>query len=172
MPPKRNARKAAPRAEGKHATGAARKLANRAGSRATRKTARREPSELEIIPGVGVSIAEDLNRIGITRIAQLKDENPERLYDHICAADGVKHDRCLLYVFRCAVYYASKRRHDPEKLKWWNWKDLPLQSAPPPTSRTASRRAPTDRAPSGRTATGRARPSAATPAKTTRTARN
>ncbi|NMB56563.1 pathogenicity locus, partial [Candidatus Beckwithbacteria bacterium] len=31
-------------------------------------------------------------------------------------------DRCLLYVFRCAVYYAKGGR-DPEKLKWWNWKD-------------------------------------------------
>jgi hypothetical protein len=32
-------------------------------------------------------------------------------------------DRCLLYVFRCAVYFAEHTRHDPELLKWWNWKD-------------------------------------------------
>lgn len=32
-------------------------------------------------------------------------------------------DRCMLYVFRCAVYYASSEQHDPELLKWWNWKD-------------------------------------------------
>jgi len=34
-------------------------------------------------------------------------------------------DRCLLYVFRCAVYYASTspELYDIEKLKWWNWKD-------------------------------------------------
>lgn len=87
-----------------------------------RKTVRRARSELEEIPGVGVSIAQDLERIGITHVAQLKGENPQQLYDHICAVDGVQHDRCLLYVFRCAVYYASKKRHDPEKLKWWNWK--------------------------------------------------
>jgi hypothetical protein len=29
----------------------------------------------------------------------------------------------MLYVFRTAVYYASNSKHDPEKLKWWNWKD-------------------------------------------------
>ena len=36
---------------------------------------------------------------------------------------GVVQDRCLLYVFRCAVYYASAQKHEPEKLKWWNWKE-------------------------------------------------
>ncbi|HBE04968.1 MAG TPA: hypothetical protein DCY85_00570 [Firmicutes bacterium] len=30
---------------------------------------------------------------------------------------------CVLYVYSCAVYYASNERHDQEKLKWWNWKD-------------------------------------------------
>jgi hypothetical protein len=32
-------------------------------------------------------------------------------------------DPCVLYVFRCAVYYASHEVHDPDLLKWWNWKD-------------------------------------------------
>jgi hypothetical protein len=32
-------------------------------------------------------------------------------------------DRCWLYVARCAEYFASEARRDPEKLKWWNWKD-------------------------------------------------
>ncbi len=26
-------------------------------------------------------------------------------------------------MFRCAVYFASSEKHDPELLKWWNWKD-------------------------------------------------
>jgi Pathogenicity locus len=81
-------------------------------------------SELEKIPGIGPSIAADLNGIGITRIAQLKEKSPQKLYDQLCAATGVKHDRCILYVFRCAVYYASHAKHDAEKLKWWNWKDV------------------------------------------------
>jgi hypothetical protein len=36
---------------------------------------------------------------------------------------GVLIDRCQLYVYRCAVYYAGTPGPDPEKLKWWNWKD-------------------------------------------------
>jgi Pathogenicity locus len=89
-------------------------------------------SELEKVPGIGPSIARDLERIGITEIRQLKTQSPQQLYDDLCAVDRIAHDRCLLYVFRCAVYYASHRRHDPEKLKWWNWKDTPV---PQPASR-------------------------------------
>ncbi|MEJ2052157.1 MAG: helix-hairpin-helix domain-containing protein, partial [Calditrichota bacterium] len=40
-----------------------------------------------------------------------------------CFQSGYKVDRCMLYVFRTAVYYVSNTGHDPEKLKWWNWKD-------------------------------------------------
>jgi hypothetical protein len=29
----------------------------------------------------------------------------------------------MLYVFRCAVYFATEEFHDPELLKWWTWKD-------------------------------------------------
>jgi len=32
-------------------------------------------------------------------------------------------DRCVLYVYRLAVYFAENETHEPEKLKWWNWKD-------------------------------------------------
>lgn len=79
--------------------------------------------ELMQIPGVGKSIANDLLNIGITSIAQLKNQSPEELYHLSNNYAGVVQDRCLLYVFRCAVYYASEKRHDPEKLKWWNWKE-------------------------------------------------
>jgi hypothetical protein len=87
------------------------------------KTLKRAKSELQIIPGVGPSIAADLNGIGISKVAQLKGKSPQALYDKLCRTTGIVHDRCVLYVFRCAVYYASTSRHDPEKLKWWNWKD-------------------------------------------------
>ncbi|MBW8041138.1 MAG: hypothetical protein FVQ85_14200 [Planctomycetes bacterium] len=29
----------------------------------------------------------------------------------------------MLYVIRCAIYYASNTDHDPKLLKWWNWRD-------------------------------------------------
>jgi len=32
-------------------------------------------------------------------------------------------DRCVLYIFREAVYFAGNPQPEPELLKWWNWKD-------------------------------------------------
>ena len=80
-------------------------------------------SELESIPGVGPSIAEDLRVLGYRTIADLKDQNPQYMYDKLCALQGAKLDRCLLYVFRCAVYFASNSTHQPSLLLWWNWKN-------------------------------------------------
>lgn len=78
-----------------------------------------------LIPGVGKSIAQDLVNINIETIAQLKGKDPQTLYDQSNAYAGMVQDRCLLYVFRCAVYYADTppAHRDPEHLKWWNWKE-------------------------------------------------
>lgn len=80
-------------------------------------------NNLRLIPGVGKAIEEDLQQIGIRSVADLVGKDPEKLYDTMCKAQSVKLDRCMLYVLRCAVYFASHSSHDPEKLKWWNWKD-------------------------------------------------
>jgi len=79
--------------------------------------------DLQIIPGVGKAIAEDLYQLGIHHVNQLADRDPEELYHHLCQQTGSNIDRCMLYVFRCAVYFASTPDPDPELLKWWNWKD-------------------------------------------------
>lgn len=78
---------------------------------------------LESIPGVGKSIAQDLRDIGVDRPSCLQGKNPERLYAKLSKLRGTHIDRCMLYTFRCAVYFVNTRKHDPEKLKWWYWKD-------------------------------------------------
>jgi hypothetical protein len=78
---------------------------------------------LSEIPGVGPSIAADLYRLGVREVAELRGRSPESLYTELCRDVGRHVDRCVLYVFRCAVYFASEARPDPELLKWWNWKD-------------------------------------------------
>lgn len=82
-------------------------------------------TDLQTIPGVGPSIAKDLHGLGIRQVEDLRRADPERLYERLCIQHGVMVDRCVLYVFRCAVYFASHEEHDPELLKWWNWKDAP-----------------------------------------------
>ena len=79
--------------------------------------------QLEQIPGVGGKIAQTLREIGIHSIGELSGKNPEKLYQKLRVYSAGSVDRCMLYVLRCAVYYASNTKHDPKLLKWWNWKD-------------------------------------------------
>ena len=75
------------------------------------------------IPGVGIAVAEDLWQLGFKSVSELKNQDPEMLYEKLCHLQGCRVDRCMLYVFRCAVYFASNEKYDPHLLKWWNWKD-------------------------------------------------
>ncbi|HTQ29163.1 MAG TPA: helix-hairpin-helix domain-containing protein [Puia sp.] len=79
--------------------------------------------KLQVIPGIGSSIAGDLYNIGIRRVGDLKGKNPETLFRQSNRLAGVTQDRCLLYTFRCAVYFAETPDPDIKKLKWWYWKD-------------------------------------------------
>ena len=80
-------------------------------------------SDLQKIPGIGANLEHHLHNIGIRCIADLVGKNPEDLYHLDCLKKGFQDDRCVLYVFRCAVYFAEHKQHEPEKLKWWYWKD-------------------------------------------------
>lgn len=79
--------------------------------------------QLQKIPGVGPSIANDLYLQGIRSIDDLKYKDAQKMYKEQCELQGIHVDRCLLYVFRCAIYFASHTHHRPELLLWWNWKD-------------------------------------------------
>lgn len=79
--------------------------------------------DLQKIPGVGRSISKDLVDLGYRKVNELKGENPETMYQNLVDLRGEHIDRCVLYVFRCAVYYASNSKHEPDLLKWWNWKN-------------------------------------------------
>jgi len=80
-------------------------------------------ADLQSIPGVGPSIARDLTDLGYKAVSHLEGQDPEKMYQRLMRQRGTHIDRCVLYVFRCAVYFASNESHDPELLKWWNWKD-------------------------------------------------
>lgn len=87
------------------------------------KKANNNLKDLQTIPGIGKNIAQDFWNIGIKKVSDLKGKDPEKLYLKLCAKQGYQIDRCVLYVCRCAVYFAQTKNPKPEKLKWWNWKD-------------------------------------------------
>jgi len=85
--------------------------------------------ELQLLPGVGPSIAEDLRQLGVRSIKDLARRDPERMYEELNKLTGQRQDPCVLYVFRCAVYAARTPQPEPALKKWWNWKDRPLAPA-------------------------------------------
>jgi len=95
-----------------------------------------------VIPGVGPKSAAEFEAVGLETLDDLKECDPERLYKSICVLFGGVVDRCMLYVCRCAVYFASKpsEEHDPELLKWWNWKEPDWNPKKNKTKTQASRR--------------------------------
>lgn len=81
--------------------------------------------DLMTIPGIGKSLSEDLWSLGIHKVSDLAGKNPAILYNKLNKLSGTRQDPCVLYTFRCAVYFASEKRLNSEKLKWWYWKDKP-----------------------------------------------
>lgn len=85
--------------------------------------------DLQTVPGVGPSIARDLRDLGVTSVSALARRDPERLYRALNRRTGVTQDPCVLYTFRCAVYFARTARPKPELLQWWRWKGRRLAPA-------------------------------------------
>ena len=81
--------------------------------------------ELLIIPGVGKVVANDLWNLGYKSINDLKQQEAEEIYIRHNDLRGQVQDICMLYTFRCAVYFANTYGdiQEPEKLKWWYWID-------------------------------------------------
>ena len=77
------------------------------------------------IPGVGARTAAVMEALGLRQVSDLRGRDPEELYLKECLMKGYQEDRCALYVWRAAVYYADHPDRAPEKLKWWYWKDKP-----------------------------------------------
>ena len=82
-------------------------------------------SSLRDIPGVGPRTAAVMEALGVRQVSDLRGQDPEALYLRECLMKGYREDRCALYVWRAAVYYADHEDRDPEKLNWWYWKDKP-----------------------------------------------
>ena len=86
-------------------------------------------SDLQSAPGIGPSMARDLRDLGFHRLQDLHGADPQTMYDNLRVMRGGYMDRCVLYVFRCVVYFANNSNHDRELLKWWNWKDRVSQTS-------------------------------------------
>ena len=84
----------------------------------TRKAATaRAATELEAIPNIGASVAQDLRLIGIQRPAQLIGRDPHTLYETLCARTRSRQDPCVLDTFISAVRFMEGAPARP----WWHY---------------------------------------------------
>jgi hypothetical protein len=81
-------------------------------------------NDLTQISGIGKNMAQHLIRAGYPDINSLKGQNADEIYGRDCLAQGFRVDRCALYCYRLAVYYADHNGLLPlDKRHWWDWKD-------------------------------------------------
>lgn len=74
-----------------------------------------EAINLENIPNIGLSIANDLRGIGVALPIDLKSKDPYKLYVKLCKETKKYHDPCVLDVFISAVYFMNGSKPKP----WW-----------------------------------------------------
>ncbi|MDR1131805.1 MAG: helix-hairpin-helix domain-containing protein [Oscillospiraceae bacterium] len=80
-------------------------------------------TDLTNIPGIGNNMAKHLIRAGFSTVESLRGKSPEDVYTADCIAQEMPVDRCALYCYRLAVYYADHDGLLPEdKQNWWDWK--------------------------------------------------
>jgi pathogenicity locus Cdd1 protein len=74
-------------------------------------------TELESIPNIGPSLAQDLRRIGIKRPHQLIGCDPELLYKALCELTRARQDPCVLDTFISAIRFMEGAPARP----WWHY---------------------------------------------------
>ena len=72
---------------------------------------------LEQVPNIGPRIASDLRLLGIKEPADLKTQDPYKLYVQLCEKTKTYKDPCVLDVFMSAVYFAEGKKAKP----WWDF---------------------------------------------------
>ncbi|MDX1396237.1 MAG: helix-hairpin-helix domain-containing protein [Gemmatimonadota bacterium] len=80
-------------------------------------------TDLQTIPYVGPRTSEALESLGYACVEDLVGQDPAEMYRRLAVGEDYL-DRCVLYVFRSAVYYAETPDPDPELLDWWKWKGV------------------------------------------------
>jgi hypothetical protein len=76
---------------------------------------------LEDLVSIGPAMLRDFDLLGIRSVAQLARQNPEKLYERLCAKTGQAVDICCLDVFTAAVAQARNPRLPSAQRQWWYW---------------------------------------------------
>lgn len=74
-------------------------------------------SELLTLKNVGRATVQDLALLGITTIEQLKDQNPDQLFERLQKITGCTQNPCVWDIFAAIVYQAQTG----QAVDWWHF---------------------------------------------------
>jgi hypothetical protein len=77
--------------------------------------------KLRDLVSIGPAMLRDFERLGISSVAKLSRQNPEKLYEKLCQITGQPQDICCLDVFRAAVAQARNPLLPLDQCQWWYW---------------------------------------------------
>lgn len=80
-------------------------------------------SDISTVPGIEHEAVEALRELGFNTVGELRAKDAEEMYYKLSLERGEVAEKELLYQFRCAIYYATVKKADPKKLRWWYWRD-------------------------------------------------
>ena len=81
----------------------------------------RKRKNLTTLRSIGKAAAKDLHSLGIVWVDELIGRDGLELYHDLCKKTGLRHDPCVLDVFRCAIAQAENPELPVEKRDWWYW---------------------------------------------------
>ncbi len=76
-----------------------------------------ECEQLEQLPNIGPSLAEDLRSIGVVAPQDLATHDAFQLYQALCRTSGKRQDPCVLDTFLAAVDFMRGAQPRP----WWTY---------------------------------------------------
>jgi hypothetical protein len=85
------------------------------GTKLAKATTAAECQQLEQLPNIGPSLAEDLRLIGIRHPRELAKRDALELYRALCRATGQRHDPCVLDTFMAVTDFMRGAPATP----WW-----------------------------------------------------
>jgi nucleotidyltransferase/DNA polymerase involved in DNA repair len=77
---------------------------------------------------VGPAILRDFEMLGIRTVAELRRQDPAKLYKKLGRMTAQHQDICVLDVFRAAVAQARNPRLRVEHCRWWYWSRKRLEA--------------------------------------------
>lgn len=88
--------------------------------------------QLRDLAGIGPRMLEDFEDLGIASVEELRNQNPQQLYERLSNLRGARMDPCVLDTFTCAVAQVKDPELPADQRNWWYWSRVRKGQIPAP----------------------------------------